>query len=77
MLYLELGCLPLRYLIKKRRILFLQYILQENPDSMLYRFLMTQFKSKKKKDWIVQVLSDLKDLKLQEDLEIIRQIKNW
>ena len=35
MFYLEMGCLPLRYLIKKRRILFLHYILNENEKSMI------------------------------------------
>ena len=60
MLYLELGCVPLKYLIKQRRILFLHYILNEDPKSMIYRFLMTQVKSMKKKDWIGQVFLDLK-----------------
>ena len=75
MLYLELGCIPLRYLIQKRRILFLHYILNEDPNSMIHRFLMTQVKGKKKKDWIVQVFLDLKHLKLKEDLDIIRKTK--
>ena len=74
MLYLELGCLPLRYLIKKRRILFLHYILNEDNNSMIHRFLMTQIKTSKKRDWIVQVMSDLKELNLGEDLEKIRMI---
>ena len=75
MLYLEMGCVPLRYLIKKRRILFLHYILQENPNSMIHRFLMTQIRTRKKKDWIVQVFSDLKELEIEEDLDIIRKMK--
>ena len=75
MFYMEMGCLPLRYLIKKRRILFLHYILNENQKSMIYRFLMTQIKTSKKKDWIIQVMVDLKELNLGEDLEQIRKIK--
>ena len=75
MFYLEMGCLPLRYLIKKRKILFLHYILNENQNSMIYRFLMTQIKTSKKKDWIVQVMADLKELKFGEDLEQIRMMK--
>ena len=39
MLFLELGCIPLRELIRKRRILFLQYIVKESPQSMMYKFL--------------------------------------
>ena len=42
---------------------------------MIHRFLMTQIRTRKKKDWIVQVFSDLKELELQEDLDIIRKIK--
>ena len=46
-----------------------------DPNSMIHRFLMSQIKGKKKKDWIVQVFLDLKHLKLKEDLEIIRKTK--
>ena len=46
MLFLELGCLPLRDMIKKRRLSFLQYILQEEETSMIYRFLEAQLKQR-------------------------------
>ena len=75
MFYLEFGCIPLRHIVRKRRLMFLHYILNENPNSMIYRFLMTQMKWRKKKDWIAQVLTDLKELKMDEDLEKIKQIK--
>ena len=45
MLYLEMGCVPFREMIRKRRISFLQYIVNENENSMLKIFLM---KSKQK-----------------------------
>ena len=35
MLLLELGCIPFRQLIRKRRILFLHYLLNESLDSMM------------------------------------------
>ena len=75
MIYLELGCTPLRYIIKKRRILFLHYILNQDPKSMLFKFLMTQMKHKKKKDWSVQVFSDLEKLKMDDDVEQIKSMK--
>ena len=34
MLYLETGCNPIRFIIKMRRIMFLQYILKEDEDTM-------------------------------------------
>ena len=38
MLYLELGCVPFRELVRKRRLSFLYYILHDKPDSMVYKF---------------------------------------
>jgi hypothetical protein len=32
MLYLELGCLPFRDIIQRRRLSYLQYLLQERPS---------------------------------------------
>ena len=34
-LYLELGCIPIRYIIKSRRLLFLQYILKRNKNETM------------------------------------------
>ena len=38
MLFLEIGVVPLREIIRERRLGFLYYILNENPESMIYRF---------------------------------------
>ena len=75
MLFLELGCIPFKELIRKRRILFLHYILNENKESMMYRFLQTQISNMKKKDWIYQVLTDIKELGLDLNLEDIKTMK--
>ena len=72
MLFLELGCVPLRELIKKRRILFLHYILNESQESMINKFLKTQLKTQKPKDWTTQVIKDLKELKIKLYLEELR-----
>ena len=42
---------------------------------MLYKFLMTQLKNRKQKDWVSQVLEDIKDLKLNVDMEEIKLMK--
>ena len=65
MLYLETGCVPFREIMRKRRILFLHYILNENPNSILRKFLMKQLETRKPKDWISQVINDLKELCLE------------
>ena len=49
-LYLELGCIPLKFIVQKRRLSFLHYILQEDPNSLIYRFFESQSKNNNQKD---------------------------
>ena len=65
MLFLEVGVVPFRELILKRRIMFLLYILNEKPESMINRFFQTQLKNPNAKDWVKTVENDLKDFKLK------------
>jgi hypothetical protein len=47
-LYLELGCMPIRYTIKIRKILFLHYLLNEENDSLISRVLKAQIENPSK-----------------------------
>ena len=40
LLYLELGCLPVRYIIKSKRLMFLHYILSQTEDSLIKMFFL-------------------------------------
>ena len=71
-LYLESGHTPARYHVKKTRLLFLQYILKEEPSSLIYRFLYQQFEKRTRGDWASSCLDDLKDLKTEMSLEDIK-----
>ena len=53
--YLELGCLPFRYIIRQRRLSFLHYILNQDEESLLFRFFKSQNEHRKKKDWTTQI----------------------
>ena len=75
LLYLELAIVPIRYIIKTRRILYLHHILQRNEDSLLYRFFEAQLENPTPKDWVSQVLEYLEELEIQHELEEI-QIMN-
>ena len=75
MLYLELGCLPYKEMIQKRRLMFLYHILHEKPESIVYRFLETQVKKPTSKDWVTTVLEDLKDLNLDVTFADIKVMK--
>ena len=59
MLYLELGCTRFRDIIRKRRLSFLHYILNEPSDSLVNRFFEVQIRTRKSKDWVTTVLKDL------------------
>ena len=63
-LYLELGCLPIRYILITRRLMFLHYILNEDEHSLLHQVFQAQLSSPLKGDWISDIMNDLNTLKL-------------
>ena len=73
-LYLEMGCVPIRFIIKNRRIMFLHYILHQNESSLLFKFFNAQLDNPVKGDWSEQVLLDLKEINLQLTLEEIKNL---
>ena len=75
MLFLEIGVVPLREIIRERRLGFLYYILNENPDSMIYRFFQSQMKYRGRRDWVTTVLEDLKYLEIDKTMEEITKMK--
>ena len=42
LLYLELGLLPISFMLKGRKQMFLHHILQQHENSLLHRFFMAQ-----------------------------------
>ena len=71
-LYLELGLIPIRYIIILRRTAYLQEVLkQSNKKSVIFRFFMAQLENPTKNDWVTQVLKDLTYLDINLDLEQI------
>ena len=62
MLYLELGCIPFREIVREKRLRFLHYILNEDPKSIVHRVFKSQMEHKTKKDWVTTVQQDLQVL---------------
>ena len=76
MLYLELGILPFRDIIIGRRMLFLHTILNEDQNSLIYKFFKTQCKYKTRRDWVTTIEKDLEYLELNSlKFEGIRNMK--
>ena len=64
-LYLELGCIPVRYMIKYKRIMYLHHILHLGEDHLVSKVFSAQKADPTKGDWCIQVNDDLKELGLE------------
>ena len=73
MLYLELGCLPIRYIIMTRRLMYLQYLLQEDDDSLLHKVYTAQAEHPIRGDWVEQVKKDMNEIELDISMEVIKR----
>ena len=76
LLYLEFGLWPARFEMKRLRLLFLQYILNQDENSTIFKFFQTQFKTKIKGDFVLMCLSDLSDLEIKMTFDEIKCIKS-
>jgi hypothetical protein len=75
MLFLELGLVPFREIVRQRRLGFLFYMLNQSRESMINRVFESQRRNRSKRDWVTTVLSDLKELKWNINLEDIKKMK--
>ena len=77
MLYLELGVTPIRNILRSRRLNFLQYILQEEKDSLMFTFLMAQLEQPTRNDWGQNILKDIETVQLEMSLDEIEQMSTF
>ena len=73
-LYLEVGLIPARYEIIRIRLLFLKNILNQNQDSMIFKFLKIQLESLVKGDWTTTCKENLIELDIEESFEDIQKM---
>ena len=64
MFYLESGHLPARYYIKRIKLVFYQYILTQNENSLMFKFLMAQKKQPRRGDWYSEIQSIMEDFEI-------------
>ena len=74
MLYLETGCKPIRFIIQTRRLMFLQYILKEDPNSLISKFFHAQDCQPMKNDWALACRNDMEELELNLTFDEIRNM---
>ena len=63
-LYLETGCIPIRFLIKGKRIMYLHHILTRNEDALIRKVFSAQVQKPTKGDWCQVVREDLDSIGL-------------
>ena len=73
-MYLEMGMVPIPYLLKSRRLNFLYYILNESEESTLRRCFEIQSRAPVRGDWALSVREDLNDLKIKYSFSEIKQM---
>ena len=74
LLYLELGALPVRFILMSRRINFLWYLINDKEGSLLKRFFEAQCDQPIRGDWVSTVKQDLAELEISLSFEEIERI---
>ena len=72
--YLELGIYPIRFEIMKRKVIYLQYILQQDKDSMLYKVFEATAQNPLKNDFLKICEKYLQRLKINLSFEEIEKM---
>ena len=57
-LYLELGCIPIKYLIIYKRLMYLHHIVNLEDSHLVKQVFSAQLKNPSKGDWCLQVKED-------------------
>jgi hypothetical protein len=70
-IYAECGKIPIRHIIKSRRLLFYWHLLHLEKSELLYKFYLAQKLMPSKNDWILTVYKDMKEIGLEMSEEDI------
>ena len=74
MLYLLTGSVPIEFIVKRRRLIYLHHILNQEDESLLKTFFEHQLETRKNKDWASQILKDLSQFGVTIPMEEISNI---
>ena len=75
-LFLETGCIPIEYIMKMRRLMYLHHILRRPEQELIRKFYKAQKCKKSKGDWVQLVEQNLSELQIElDDIEISQMTK--
>ena len=72
--YFELGVLPIRYEVMKRKLSFLQYLLKEDKESMISQILKVTQENPLKNDFVLTCKKYMKILGIEFTFEEIEKM---
>ena len=73
-MYLDGGQVPARYQIQRYKLNFLQYILQQEEESLLYKMLEAQQKQPVKGDWYSECCKIIENFEIELSFETIKSM---
>ena len=77
-LYIECGKMPIRFIVKMRRILYLWHILTREGCELINKFYRVQNYSPSEGDWVLQIRKDMAEIKLnlsEEEISLMSRYK--
>ena len=75
LLYLEAGIIPARYQTHRQMLVFLQYILQQPKDSMMFKVFEAEQLSPTKGDWVSEVSKLLSKYHIEMTFKQVEEMK--
>ena len=75
LLYLETGQLPAKFQIQIMMLNFLKYILDQEKDSLIYKFFRAQCQNPTKGDWVSNTKKIMQEKEMNESFEDISVMK--
>lgn len=75
MLYFMTGSTPVHSIVKRRRLVYLNHILNQGEESLVRTFFDCQLETRKPKDWASQIMKDLSDFKIEHSMNEIKMFK--
>ena len=72
--YLELGIMPIRMIIKQRRLKYLYYLLKRKSNQMISHFFLAQSNNPSPGDWTETVKKDMEDVGIDLEKEDIKNM---
>lgn len=74
---MEFGIMPVKFIVKMRRVLYYWHILHRNKNELLFKFYSAQKYAPSEDDWLYQIQKDMADLKLNLSEEEIMSMSHY